>query len=135
MPWLLSKPIHTHLFHTVASDAELPEQEKAFIQFHVTMPEGPSLRILLQDPEERRKLGKCINGDKAQKDKVLVVKPRCTGNKLHHKPTCTGMVSMKACDELSGWVSPCQDTFFQGLSLKNASPGKAGKHHSSLLGC
>ncbi|XP_040443864.1 rhophilin-1 isoform X4 [Falco naumanni] len=42
----------------VASDAELPEQEKAFIQFHVTMPEGPSLRVLLQDPEERRKLGK-----------------------------------------------------------------------------
>uniref|UniRef100_A0A8C0BMA6 Rhophilin Rho GTPase binding protein 1 n=1 Tax=Buteo japonicus TaxID=224669 RepID=A0A8C0BMA6_9AVES len=41
-----------------ASDAELPEQEKAFIQFHVTMPEGPSLRVLLQDPEERRKLGK-----------------------------------------------------------------------------
>ncbi|NXL33187.1 RHPN1 protein, partial [Glaucidium brasilianum] len=41
-----------------ASDAELPEQEKAFIQFHVTMPEGPSLPILLQDPEERRKLGK-----------------------------------------------------------------------------
>uniref|UniRef100_A0A8D0ETN0 Rhophilin Rho GTPase binding protein 1 n=1 Tax=Strix occidentalis caurina TaxID=311401 RepID=A0A8D0ETN0_STROC len=26
--------------------------------FHVTMPEGPSLPILLQDPEERRKLGK-----------------------------------------------------------------------------
>uniref|UniRef100_A0A8B9Q6Z5 Rhophilin Rho GTPase binding protein 1 n=1 Tax=Apteryx owenii TaxID=8824 RepID=A0A8B9Q6Z5_APTOW len=42
----------------VASDAELPEHEKAFIQFHVTMPDGPSLRILLQDPEERRKLGK-----------------------------------------------------------------------------
>uniref|UniRef100_A0A663LRP1 Rhophilin Rho GTPase binding protein 1 n=1 Tax=Athene cunicularia TaxID=194338 RepID=A0A663LRP1_ATHCN len=41
-----------------ASDDELPEQEKAFIQFHVTMPEGPSLPILLQDPEERRKLGK-----------------------------------------------------------------------------
>uniref|UniRef100_A0A8B9QR32 Rhophilin Rho GTPase binding protein 1 n=1 Tax=Anas platyrhynchos TaxID=8839 RepID=A0A8B9QR32_ANAPL len=32
--------------------------EKAFIQFHITMPEGPSLRVLLQDPEERRKLGK-----------------------------------------------------------------------------
>uniref|UniRef100_A0A8B9QQS0 Rhophilin Rho GTPase binding protein 1 n=1 Tax=Anas platyrhynchos TaxID=8839 RepID=A0A8B9QQS0_ANAPL len=41
-----------------ASDAELPEHEKAFIQFHITMPEGPSLRVLLQDPEERRKLGK-----------------------------------------------------------------------------
>ncbi|NXH10047.1 RHPN1 protein, partial [Bucco capensis] len=41
-----------------ASDAELPEQEKAFLQFHVTMPEGPALRVLLQDPEERRKLRK-----------------------------------------------------------------------------
>lgn len=27
------------------------------MQFHVTMPEGPSLCVLLQDPEERRKLG------------------------------------------------------------------------------
>ncbi|XP_032549186.1 rhophilin-1-like isoform X2 [Chiroxiphia lanceolata] len=42
----------------VPSESELPEQEKAFMQFHVTMPEGPSLRVLLQDPEERRKLGK-----------------------------------------------------------------------------
>ncbi|NXF13364.1 RHPN1 protein, partial [Smithornis capensis] len=42
----------------VASESELPEQEKAFLQFHVTIPEGPSLRVLLQDPEERRKLGK-----------------------------------------------------------------------------
>ncbi|XP_014456274.1 rhophilin-1 isoform X3 [Alligator mississippiensis] len=42
----------------VASDADLPEHEKVFIQFHVTMPEGPSLRVLLQDQEERRKLGK-----------------------------------------------------------------------------
>ncbi|XP_017692865.1 PREDICTED: rhophilin-1 [Lepidothrix coronata] len=40
------------------SESELPEQEKAFMQFYVTMPEGPSLRVLLQDPEERRKLGK-----------------------------------------------------------------------------
>ncbi|KFQ34182.1 Rhophilin-1, partial [Merops nubicus] len=54
----------SHYFAAVAlcdcpatSDAELPEQEKAFLQFHVTMPEGPSLRVLLQDPEERRKLG------------------------------------------------------------------------------
>lgn len=61
----LSKLIPSHLFHTAASDAELPEQEKAFIQFHVTMPEGPSLRVLLQDPEERRKLGKHIDGGKA----------------------------------------------------------------------
>lgn len=49
------------LFLPAASDAELPEHEKAFIQFHITMPEGPSLRVLLQDPEERRKLGKCIH--------------------------------------------------------------------------
>uniref|UniRef100_A0A8B9Q718 Rhophilin Rho GTPase binding protein 1 n=1 Tax=Apteryx owenii TaxID=8824 RepID=A0A8B9Q718_APTOW len=49
----------------VASDAELPEHEKAFIQFHVTMPDGPSLRILLQDPEERRKLGKCMLGGRS----------------------------------------------------------------------
>ncbi|NXV09570.1 RHPN1 protein, partial [Cettia cetti] len=55
----------SHYFAAIAlcdcpapSDAELPEQEKAFLQFHVTMPEGPSLRVLLQDPEERRKLGK-----------------------------------------------------------------------------
>lgn len=58
-------PSPPNFFHTAASDAELPEQEKAFIQFHVTMPEGPSLRVLLQDPEERRKLGKCIHGGKA----------------------------------------------------------------------
>ncbi|XP_058278882.1 rhophilin-1 isoform X7 [Hirundo rustica] len=55
----------SHYFAAIAlcdcpapSDAELLEQEKAFLQFHVTMPEGPSLRVLLQDPEERRKLGK-----------------------------------------------------------------------------
>ncbi|XP_029815116.1 rhophilin-1 [Manacus vitellinus] len=42
----------------VPSESELPGQEKAFMQFHVTTPEGPSLRVLLQDPEERRKLGK-----------------------------------------------------------------------------
>ncbi|XP_074842687.1 rhophilin-1 isoform X3 [Carettochelys insculpta] len=40
------------------SDADLPEHEKAFAQFHVTIPEGPSLHLLLQDQEERRKLGK-----------------------------------------------------------------------------
>ncbi|OXB78257.1 UNVERIFIED_CONTAM: hypothetical protein H355_004707 [Colinus virginianus] len=51
----------SHYFAAIAlsaSDTELPEHEKAFLQFHVTMPEGPSLRVLLQDPEERRKLGK-----------------------------------------------------------------------------
>uniref|UniRef100_A0A8C4YIB3 Rhophilin Rho GTPase binding protein 1 n=1 Tax=Gopherus evgoodei TaxID=1825980 RepID=A0A8C4YIB3_9SAUR len=40
------------------SEADFPEHEKAFVQFHITMPEGPSLRLVLQDPEERRKLGK-----------------------------------------------------------------------------
>nr|XP_020667496.1 rhophilin-1 isoform X1 [Pogona vitticeps] len=40
------------------SDTELPEHEKAFLQFHVTTPEGPAPRLLLQDPEERRRLGK-----------------------------------------------------------------------------
>uniref|UniRef100_A0A8C3T4J1 Rhophilin Rho GTPase binding protein 1 n=1 Tax=Chelydra serpentina TaxID=8475 RepID=A0A8C3T4J1_CHESE len=40
------------------SDADLPEHEKAFVQFHVTVPEGPSLHLVLQDQEERRKLGK-----------------------------------------------------------------------------
>ncbi|XP_033011830.1 rhophilin-1 [Lacerta agilis] len=41
-----------------ASDADLPEHEKAFLQFHVTPPQGPDVRLLLQDQEERRKLGK-----------------------------------------------------------------------------
>ncbi|XP_038616274.1 rhophilin-1 isoform X1 [Tachyglossus aculeatus] len=40
------------------SDPEVPKYEKAFVQFHVTVPEGPPLPVLLQDPEERRKLGK-----------------------------------------------------------------------------
>uniref|UniRef100_A0A8B9QAU7 Rhophilin Rho GTPase binding protein 1 n=1 Tax=Apteryx owenii TaxID=8824 RepID=A0A8B9QAU7_APTOW len=47
----------SHYFAAIAL-CDCPEHEKAFIQFHVTMPDGPSLRILLQDPEERRKLGK-----------------------------------------------------------------------------
>lgn len=64
-PDLSLSPSPPIFFHTVASDAELPEQEKAFIQFHITMPEGPSLRTLLQDPEERRKLGRHISGGKA----------------------------------------------------------------------
>ncbi|XP_039609685.1 rhophilin-1 [Polypterus senegalus] len=34
------------------------EIEKALIQFHITMPEGPSLSVVIQDLEERRKLGK-----------------------------------------------------------------------------
>uniref|UniRef100_A0A8D2LQF3 Rhophilin Rho GTPase binding protein 1 n=1 Tax=Varanus komodoensis TaxID=61221 RepID=A0A8D2LQF3_VARKO len=32
--------------------------EKAFLQLHISAPEGPALRLLLQDPEERRRLGK-----------------------------------------------------------------------------
>uniref|UniRef100_F6RKI8 Rhophilin Rho GTPase binding protein 1 n=1 Tax=Monodelphis domestica TaxID=13616 RepID=F6RKI8_MONDO len=40
------------------ADSEISKYEKAFIQFHVTAPEGPSLPVLLQDSEERRKLGK-----------------------------------------------------------------------------
>ncbi|XP_053321968.1 rhophilin-1 [Spea bombifrons] len=43
-------------FTTVES--EMSEHEKAFLQFHVTAPEGPSVPFLLQDLEERRKLGK-----------------------------------------------------------------------------
>ncbi|XP_072007112.1 rhophilin-1 isoform X2 [Engystomops pustulosus] len=39
-----------------SSGLELIEDEKIFLQFHVSAPEGSS--ILLQDPEERRKLGK-----------------------------------------------------------------------------
>ncbi|XP_069477853.1 rhophilin-1 isoform X2 [Ambystoma mexicanum] len=39
-------------------EAEVPEHEKAFLQFHVNAPEGPTLDLTLQDPEERRKLGK-----------------------------------------------------------------------------
>uniref|UniRef100_A0A8C5F169 Rhophilin Rho GTPase binding protein 1 n=1 Tax=Gopherus evgoodei TaxID=1825980 RepID=A0A8C5F169_9SAUR len=53
----------SHYYAAVAlcdsvSEADFPEHEKAFVQFHITMPEGPSLRLVLQDPEERRKLGK-----------------------------------------------------------------------------
>ncbi|KAM4705289.1 rhophilin-1 [Rhinophrynus dorsalis] len=44
-------------FYT-ASEAEMMEHEKAFLHFHVTPPEGPSISFLLQDREERRKLGK-----------------------------------------------------------------------------
>ncbi|XP_062987275.1 rhophilin-1 [Elgaria multicarinata webbii] len=41
-----------------ASDADLAEHEKAVLQFHTVTPEGPALRLLLQDQEERRRLGK-----------------------------------------------------------------------------
>ncbi|XP_027715662.1 rhophilin-1 isoform X2 [Vombatus ursinus] len=40
------------------ADSEIPKYEKAFLQFHVTVPEGPSLPVLLQDSEERRRLAK-----------------------------------------------------------------------------
>ncbi|KAJ1194694.1 hypothetical protein NDU88_003980 [Pleurodeles waltl] len=39
-------------------ESDISEYEKAFLQFHVNAPEGPTLSIALQDPEERRKLGK-----------------------------------------------------------------------------
>ncbi|XP_077207459.1 rhophilin-1 [Paroedura picta] len=41
-----------------APDVDLPDHEKAFLQLHVSMPEGPAPCQLLQDAEERRKLGK-----------------------------------------------------------------------------
>ncbi|XP_062251889.1 rhophilin-1 [Platichthys flesus] len=34
------------------------EAEKAFLQFYVSAPVGPSLSLILRDPEKRRKLGK-----------------------------------------------------------------------------
>ncbi|XP_069376394.1 rhophilin-1 isoform X2 [Paralichthys olivaceus] len=34
------------------------EAEEAFLQFYVSAPVGPSLSLILQDPEKRRKLGK-----------------------------------------------------------------------------
>ncbi|KAF3690501.1 Rhophilin-1 GTP-Rho-binding protein 1 [Channa argus] len=34
------------------------EAEKTFLQFYVSIPDGPSLNQVLQDPEKRRKLGK-----------------------------------------------------------------------------
>lgn len=65
----------------MASDAELPEHEKAFLQFHITMPEGPSLRVLLQDPEERRKLGEHIHRGKLPGLGNETLNPR--GNGIH----------------------------------------------------
>ncbi|XP_030046093.1 rhophilin-1 [Microcaecilia unicolor] len=43
---------------SLGSEAESQDHEKAFLQFHVTMPEGSSPGLILQDQEERRKLGK-----------------------------------------------------------------------------
>ncbi|XP_058030355.1 rhophilin-1 isoform X3 [Ahaetulla prasina] len=40
------------------SEVDFPEHEKAFLQFHVSTPEGPAPFLLLQDREARRRLGK-----------------------------------------------------------------------------
>ncbi|XP_018545848.1 rhophilin-1 [Lates calcarifer] len=40
------------------SSAEEEEAEKAFLQFYVSTPAGPSLSLVLQDPEKRTKTGK-----------------------------------------------------------------------------
>ncbi|KAM3841026.1 rhophilin-1 isoform 2-T2 [Vipera latastei] len=40
------------------SEVRFPEHEKAFLQFHVSTPEGPAPSFLLQDQEARRRLGK-----------------------------------------------------------------------------
>ncbi|XP_074492421.1 rhophilin-1 isoform X3 [Sebastes fasciatus] len=45
--------------HTCKSEEEEgDEAEKAFLQFYVSVPAGPQLSHVLQDPEKRRKLGK-----------------------------------------------------------------------------
>ncbi|XP_053571397.1 rhophilin-1 [Bombina bombina] len=44
--------------YSTVSEAEMIEHEKSFLQFHVTAPEGSTVCFLLQDQEERRKLGK-----------------------------------------------------------------------------
>ncbi|XP_072266632.1 rhophilin-1-like [Pyxicephalus adspersus] len=43
---------------TSSAGPELTEHEKAFLQLHTSPPEGPPIDYLLQDAEERRKLGK-----------------------------------------------------------------------------
>ncbi|XP_039985644.1 rhophilin-1 isoform X1 [Xiphias gladius] len=53
----------SHYYTAVAlcdhmSSAEEEEAEKAFLQFYVSTPAGPSLSQVLQDAEKRRKLGK-----------------------------------------------------------------------------
>ncbi|XP_026571787.1 rhophilin-1 [Pseudonaja textilis] len=40
------------------SEVDFPEHEKAFLQFHVSTPEGPAPSLLLRDQEARRRLGK-----------------------------------------------------------------------------
>nr|XP_005990790.1 PREDICTED: rhophilin-1 [Latimeria chalumnae] len=44
--------------YTPLPDEAENEHERAFLQFHATMPEGPSLSTVLRDKEEQRKLGK-----------------------------------------------------------------------------
>ncbi|XP_074492420.1 rhophilin-1 isoform X2 [Sebastes fasciatus] len=48
--------------HTLSAEEEEEEEgdeaEKAFLQFYVSVPAGPQLSHVLQDPEKRRKLGK-----------------------------------------------------------------------------
>ncbi|XP_069778285.1 rhophilin-1 isoform X2 [Narcine bancroftii] len=44
--------------HTLGPDDDENEHVKALQQLHVTMPEGPSLIMVLKDNEERHKLGK-----------------------------------------------------------------------------
>ncbi|XP_070604474.1 rhophilin-1 isoform X1 [Erythrolamprus reginae] len=39
-------------------EVDFPKHEKTFLQFHVSMPEGPAPSLLLQDQEARRRLGK-----------------------------------------------------------------------------
>ncbi|XP_069813093.1 rhophilin-1 isoform X1 [Dendropsophus ebraccatus] len=43
---------------STSAGLELIEHEKVFLQFHTSPPEGPPISFLLQDQEERRKLGK-----------------------------------------------------------------------------
>lgn len=41
-------------------EEEGDEAEKAFLQFYVSVPAGPQLSHVLQDPEKRRKLGELM---------------------------------------------------------------------------
>ncbi|XP_043923272.1 rhophilin-1 [Protopterus annectens] len=54
---------HYHAAIALCEYSSIPEKEeneyeKIFLQFHVTVPEGPSVNVLLHDHEERQKLGK-----------------------------------------------------------------------------
>lgn len=41
-------------------EEEEEEAEKAFLQCHASVPAGPQLSQVLQDPEKRRKLGEFV---------------------------------------------------------------------------